>query len=181
MTEIEPFQYEIHNVLEQFRRIETFILDIDGVLTDNRVLVMENGDLLRTMHVRDGEAMKRALKAGYRIAIISGMRSPGVVDRLKFIGIPENMILKGISNKLEAFEDLIFDQKIDAETALYMGDDMPDLPVLLRVGLPVCPSDAIPEVIAVSQYISPKNGGDGCVRDVIEKVMKLQNKWVVLS
>ena len=169
---------EIHNVLEQFRAVDTFILDVDGVLTDNRLLVMENGDLLRTMHVRDGEAIKRAIRAGYRFAVITGMRSPGVLDRLQFLGIPENMILWNISNKLEAFEDLCHDFRIDPKTALYMGDDIPDIAVMKRVGLPVCPFDAVPEVIAVSQYVSPLGGGAGCVRDVVEKVLKLHGKWI---
>lgn len=168
---------EIFNILEQFRHVKTFIFDVDGVLTDNRVLVMENGDLLRTMNVRDGEAIKRALRADFRIAIITGMRSPGVVERLKFLGIPEGMIYKGVHDKMEALEDLIHDWGVALETALYMGDDLPDVPVMRRVGLPVCPFDAMPEVLAVSKYVSPKVGGDGCVRDVIEKVMKLNAKW----
>ena len=172
-------QHEIHNVLEQFRAVDTFIFDVDGVLTDNRLLVMENGDLLRTMHVRDGEALKRALRLGYRIAIITGMRSPGVVHRLAYLGIPDNLILRNISNKLEAFEDLCYEFKIDPKTTLYMGDDVPDVPVMRRVGLPVCPFDAVPEVIAVSQYVSPLDGGAGCVRDVVEKVLKLHGKWEI--
>ncbi len=170
-------QHEIHNVLEQFRAVETFIFDVDGVLTDNRLLVMENGDLLRTMHCRDGEAIRRAIRFGYRVAIITGMRSPGVVLRLEYLGIPDALILRNITNKLEAFEDLCHDFKIDPKTTLYMGDDVPDIEVMKRVGLPVCPFDAVPEVIAVSQYVSPLAGGAGCVRDVMEKVMKLHGKW----
>ncbi len=170
-------QQEVHNVLEQFRSVETFIFDIDGVFTDNRLLVMENGDLLRTMNARDGEAVKRAIRLGYRFAVITGMRSQGVLHRLKFLGIQPELIYWNIFNKLEAFEDLCHDHKIEPRTALFMGDDMADVPVLRKVGLPVCPFDAIPEVIAECQYVSPLVGGAGCVRDVVEKVLKLHGKW----
>ena len=168
---------EIYNILERFRPIRNFIFDVDGVLTDNRIVVFENGDFVRIFNVRDGEVMKRALRYGFRIAIITGGRSEGVVKRLVTLGIPEPMIYKGVFNKIEAFDDLCFDHHFDPATTLYMGDDLPDIPVMKKVALPTAPADAVPEVLAAAEYISPLKGGNGCVRDVIEKVLKLNGKW----
>jgi 3-deoxy-D-manno-octulosonate 8-phosphate phosphatase (KDO 8-P phosphatase) len=165
------------NQLEKFRDIQTFIFDVDGVLTDNRILITEEGHLLRTMHIRDGYAMKLALRAGYRIGIITGGSSQGVSKRLEGLGITD--IYTGRFEKMEAFEEYVLKYDLDVKTILYMGDDLPDRPVMRRVGLPTCPGDAIPEILEFVDYISPFKGGDGCVRDVIEKVMKLQGKWEV--
>jgi len=127
------------------------------------------------MNVRDGYAVKRAIKAGYRICIITGGSSEGVTTRLKGLGIKD--IYTGISNKLDVFEEYAFANEIDTEGVLYMGDDIPDYEAMRLAGLPCCPQDAANEIIEICQYISPLKGGDGCVRDVIEKVMKLNGKW----
>ncbi len=164
------------NVLEKFKDITTFIFDVDGVLTNSTLHITEYGELLRTMNARDGFAMRMAIESDYNIAIITGGTSQGVVTRLNGLGIVD--IYKGIRDKVEAFEDYTNAYGIDPHNILYMGDDLPDYDVMRRVGLPTCPADAAPEIIRIAQYISTKNGGEGCVRDVIEKVMRLHNKWV---
>lgn len=166
---------ELIHLFDKFSAVKSFVFDIDGVFTDNTVLVMENGELLRTMNVRDGFALKRATQAGYKVAIITGGRSQGVALRMQSLGVSH--VFSGIQDKLTIFEDYCARESIDPAQVLYMGDDMADIPVMRRVGLPVCPSDSIPEVIKISAYVSPLAGGKGCVRDVLEKVLKLQGKW----
>lgn len=163
------------NHLESFSAIHTFIFDVDGVLTNNEVLITEAGELLRKMNVRDGLAIKIAIEKGYRIAIITGGRSEGVKKRLEALGIKD--IYAGISDKLEAFDEFMETYDLDPVGVLYMGDDLPDYPVMRRVGMATCPKNAAPELFTIANYISPYNGGDGCVRDVIEKVLRLKGEW----
>ena len=163
------------NLLEKFRDIHTFIFDVDGVFTNSDLIIMENGELLRKMNVRDGYAVKKAVRAGYRVCIITGGSSEGVTLRLKGLGVKD--IYTRISNKLDTFEEYVYAHEIDTAGVLYLGDDIPDYDPMRLAGLPCCPQDAANEIIEVSQYISPKKGGEGCVRDVIEKVMKLHGKW----
>jgi 3-deoxy-D-manno-octulosonate 8-phosphate phosphatase (KDO 8-P phosphatase) len=129
------------------------------------------------MDIKDGYAIKAALASGIKIMVITGGRSKGVVDRLKGLGIRE--VYAGVSNKLEKFEDLVDIFELDPEGILYMGDDIPDMEVMKRVGMPCCPADACPEIKEISLYISPLDGGEGCVRDVIEKILKLQGNWPI--
>lgn len=163
------------NHLEIFSSIHTFIFDVDGVLTNNEVLITEKGELLRKMNVRDGMAIKMAIEKGFKIAVITGGRSEGVIKRLEALGIKD--IYSGISDKLEAFEAFVTQYELDPLGILYMGDDLPDYPVMRRVGLATCPKNAAPELFPITNYVSPYNGGEGCVRDVIEKVMRLQGNW----
>lgn len=167
------------NQLERFQPIRTFIFDVDGVLTDSYVLVLEDGNSLRQMSVRDGYAIKRAVDQNYRVCIITGGISEGVKKRLEGLGVRD--IFLGAEDKLEVYEGYIGNFSIDPETVLYMGDDMPDYPVMRRVGLPACPKDAVPEVLEIAKYISPLSGGEGCARDVIEKVLRLHGNWVDLE
>lgn len=164
------------NVLSRFRYIETFMFDVDGVLTNNEVLVTEEGVLLRSMNVRDGYALRQALVKGFNVFIITGGQSKGVVDRLQALGIRD--IATGVKNKLGAYEEYLDIYGLREEKILYMGDDLPDYEVMRRVGMPVCPTDAAPEIRAICNYISPFKGGYGCVRDVIEKVLKLNGAWL---
>ncbi len=163
------------NVLDRFRSIRTFMLDVDGVLTNNEVLITEEGALLRTMNVRDGYAIQLALREGYQVFIITGGKSTGVADRLRALGIQD--IASNVRNKLGAYETYLDIYGLEESGILYMGDDLPDYEVMRRVGLPVCPSDAAPEIRAICPYISPLPGGKGCVRDVMEKVLKLNGHW----
>lgn len=165
------------NQLEKFNDVDTFIFDVDGVFTDSNVMVLESGKLLRRMNTRDGYAVKMALAAGYRIAIITGGKSEGVKIRLANLGIPATDIYLGVSDKLEKYEEIIHTYDLEEENIMYMGDDLPDYPVMRRVGFPVCPADACPEIRQLAQYISPLDGGGGCVRDVIERTLKIAGKW----
>ncbi|WP_297517148.1 HAD family hydrolase [Flavobacterium sp.] len=155
--------------------ITTFVFDVDGVLTDGTVHVSPTGEMLREMHIRDGFAMKAALESGYSVCIISGGSNEGVRIRLRNLGITD--IYLGTPDKVETFTEYCELYQINPAQVLYMGDDIPDYHVMQRVGLPTCPQDASPEIKAISQYISHKNGGKGAVRDVIEQVMKVQGKW----
>ena len=161
---------------EYLNNISTFIFDVDGVLTNGSVQVTANGDLLRSMSVKDGYALKKAVKAGYTVCIISGGKNEGVRTRLRDLGITD--IYLGIDDKVEQLDEFFDIYDIKAENVLYMGDDIPDMYPMQLIGLPTCPQDAVPEVKGVSKYISHKNGGEGCVRDVIEQVMKVQAKWI---
>lgn len=163
------------NQLETFREVRAFVFDVDGVFTNNEILVMENGDLLRTMNVRDGYAVKLAIKAGYPVAIITGGTSEGVTKRLQVLGVTD--IYSGVGDKVPALRDFMGRHNISPGEILYMGDDLPDYPVMRMVGLPCCPHDAVPEVLGVATYVSHLPGGGGCVRDVVEKVMKLAGQW----
>ncbi|MEO6611333.1 MAG: HAD-IIIA family hydrolase [Chitinophagaceae bacterium] len=163
------------NVLELFKKITTFVFDVDGVLTDGTVLVMENGLQARRMNIKDGFALQMALKNGYRVTIISGGNSPQVADRLEKLGIKEVYI--SVLDKKKFLADYMATHQLKKEELLYMGDDLPDLPLMELVGLSCCPADAVNEVRETVTYISPQNGGCACVRDVIEKVLKLNDHW----
>ncbi|MCH4553508.1 KdsC family phosphatase [Aestuariibaculum lutulentum] len=161
---------------EYLQHITTFIFDVDGVLTDGSLNVTTTGELLRTMNVRDGFALKFAVNAGYNVAIISAGQNEGVKVRLEALGV--NPVFLNASNKAEKFTNYTQENNIKPENVLYMGDDIPDHAVMQLVGLPTCPQDAVPEIKSVSKYISHKKGGEGAVRDVIEQVLKVQGKWV---
>lgn len=167
------------NTLTLFKQITTLIFDVDGVLTDGTILITEKGELLRTMNVQDGFAIKQAIAAGLHIAIITGGRSKGVIKRLQGLGIVD--IYAGAINKLDVFEEFILTYDLEPHKILYMGDDLPDYEVLQTVGLATCPADAVPEIQEIAQYISPHKGGQGCVRDVIQKVLKLHGKSITNS
>ncbi|MEL6635686.1 MAG: HAD-IIIA family hydrolase [Bacteroidota bacterium] len=164
------------NLLEPFHDVRTFIFDVDGVMTNSELIVLENGHLLRKMNVRDGYALKLAIKKGYRVAIITGGKSSGVVQRLRGLGIVD--IYSGVQDKIEALEEYQYTYDLNLDHILYMGDDLPDYEVMRKVGLPACPYDAAPEILNLARYISPRKGGQGCVRDVIEKTLKIQKQWV---
>jgi 3-deoxy-D-manno-octulosonate 8-phosphate phosphatase (KDO 8-P phosphatase) len=163
------------NVLEHFQGITTFVFDVDGVMTDGSVLLLENGLQARKMNIKDGLALQMAIRNDYRVIIISGGASEPVIHRLQYLGLTE--IYLGLKNKLKFFENYLEQNGIKWKEVLYMGDDLPDLPVLEKAGLSCCPADAVYEVKKISTYISPVNGGNGCVRDVIEKVLKLNDHW----
>ncbi len=160
---------------EIMNTIDTFIFDVDGVLTDSSVHVSQNGEMLRVMNIRDGFAMKAAIESGYNVCIISGGNNEGVRIRLRNLGITD--IHLASPNKVETFKEYTELYNIKPENVLYMGDDIPDYHVMQLVGLPSCPQDAVAEIKAISKYISHKNGGRGAVREVIEQVMKVQGKW----
>ena len=167
--------YKAMNVLELFSKITTFVFDVDGVLTDGSLLVMPGGVMVRRMNIKDGYALQLAVKKGYRVIIISGGNSPEVEERLSRLGITH--IFMRTENKMLTLESVMQQQHLTPSEVLFMGDDVPDLEVMSRVDLPCCPADAVTEIKQISKYISPLKGGEGCVRDVIEKVLKLRGNW----
>jgi len=161
---------------EYLKDIKAFIFDVDGVLTDSSVLVTSEGEMLRKMSTRDGFALKTAVDAGFLVCIISGGKNEGVRKRLKGLGVKE--ISLGAHDKVIHLNELFDKYQLKPENVVYMGDDIPDIPPMKLVGLPTCPQDAVPEVKAVSKYISHKNGGTGAARDIIEQVLKVQGHWM---
>ncbi|HTN18578.1 MAG TPA: hypothetical protein VL092_12890 [Chitinophagaceae bacterium] len=163
------------NVLSLFQTVKTFVFDIDGVLTDGNLLITETGDLLRQMNIRDGYAIELAVKKGYHVWIISGGRQEAPCIRLRKLGVTEAHF--SVPDKKILLQQLFEKYAADPATALYMGDDIPDYAVMQLCGIPSCPADAAPEIKSLARYISPLDGGKGCVRDVIEKVLKLNGHW----
>lgn len=163
------------NYKEILNQITTLIFDIDGVLTDGTVTIFPDGEMVRRMNIKDGYAIKSAIDKGYNVCIISGGTNQSVKTRLQGLGI--KTIYLGSHNKIEQLNAYMADNNIKLSEILYMGDDIPDYPVMELVALPTCPQDAVPEIKSVAKYISHKNGGQGAVRDVVEQVMKVQGKW----
>ncbi|MCS6824060.1 MAG: HAD hydrolase family protein [Cytophagaceae bacterium] len=161
--------------MSDFYKINTFIFDVDGVLTDGSVLSYANGEHARRFYVKDGFAIEKAIQAGYNVIVISGGFEKGVYNRLTFLGVKD--IFMGVKDKLEVFNSFKEEKTIDPSCILYMGDDIPDYKMLKLVGMPTCPNDAAYDIKEICKYVSPFDGGRGAVRDVIEKVMKAQGKW----
>lgn len=164
------------NYKEHLNDITTFILDVDGVLTNGDIIVTTEGEQYRTMNTKDGYAISSALKQGYKICIISGGSNEGVRSRLEKLGVKD--IFLGTHEKVSFLKDYITKNNLSTNELMYVGDDLPDYQVMQLVALPCCPQDAVPEIKAISKYVSHKNGGKGVVRDVIEQVMKAQGKWM---
>lgn len=164
------------NFKQLLHDVKAFVFDIDGVLTDGTVQVLENGEMARTMNTRDGYALQHAVKGGYTIGVISGGKSEPTRGRLEKLGIHD--VYLGIADKLDSLKEFMHIHKLKYENILYMGDDMPDYEVMQKCGIPCCPGDAAQEIKDISVYISDKKGGEGCVRDVIEQVMKVHKKWM---
>ena len=163
------------NFKEKFKEIKTFILDVDGVLTDGGLYLLPSGEFMRKMNAKDGYALKLALIKGYNIAIITGGKENNIKERLNKLGI-KNIFLNA-HNKLPVLENYLYDNKLDIQKTLYMGDDIPDLECMQKVELSCCPKDAVTELKDIADYISPFNGGKGCVRDIIEQVLRINNDW----
>lgn len=161
--------------LNKLKGAKAFIFDVDGVLTDGTVMVTEDGHQLRNMSIKDGFVLQLAVKLGMRVAIITGGKSIGVVKRLNGLGVTD--VFYGISDKIEVMDKYLADNQISYDQCLYMGDDIPDIEILKKVGMSACPANAAPDVIEVCEYVSPVNGGKGCVRDVLEKAMRVQDLW----
>lgn len=164
------------NYKEYLNQINTFVFDVDGVLTDGTIQVNTKGELLRTMNMKDGYALKIAQQNGYTVCIISGGTNEGVRSRLRNLGLTN--IYLGVQDKVEQLDEFLDIYDLKAENVLYMGDDIPDYYVMKLVGMPCCPQDAATEIKEISKYVSHKKGGKGCVRDVIEQVLKVQGKWL---
>jgi 3-deoxy-D-manno-octulosonate 8-phosphate phosphatase (KDO 8-P phosphatase) len=165
------------NFKERLNKITTIMFDIDGVLTDGKVLVMESGEMVRNVYSKDGYALNQAVNKGYRVVIISGGNNLAVKNALARNGIKDIFIKQ--HDKLACYVDYLQLHNIMDEEVVFMGDDLPDHEIMSRVGLAVCPNDAVAEIKLLCQYISPKKGGEGCVRDIIEQVLRVQGKWSI--
>jgi 3-deoxy-D-manno-octulosonate 8-phosphate phosphatase (KDO 8-P phosphatase) len=164
------------NFKEDLTRVKAFIFDIDGVLSLQTINLNSFGVPNRTVNLRDGYALQLAVKKGYLIGIISGSSSKEYQKRLRRLGI--NDIYLNSRSKLENFNSFLKKHRLNQADVLFMGDDIPDYEVMKAAGIPVCPADADSEIKQVSSYISDKRGGEGCVRDVIEQVLRLNNNWM---
>ncbi len=165
----------VRNFRELLHRIRAFAFDVDGVCTNNKVLISESGLLLRNSNTRDGYAIHAAVRNHFPVAIITGGRTESVATRFRALGVED--IFLAVNDKTVAFKEFLLIHDLQPEEVLYMGDDWPDYDVLQICGLPTCPSDAAPEIQSICSYISPYAGGEGCVRDVIEQVLKVHNCW----
>lgn len=160
---------------EKLKDIKAFVFDVDGVFTDGSVYLMPGGNMSRVMNVLDGYAVVKALKNNYLIGVITGGNDEMVKHRINYLGI-ENYYAKS-HDKMIDFEDFKLKFSLKNEEILTMGDDIPDLNMMENSAISACPENAVPEIKAIADYISPIKGGSGAVRDVIEQVMKVQGKW----
>ncbi len=158
-----------------FENINTFVFDVDGVLTDGSVWSHDQEEYVRRFYIKDGYAIEKALQSGYHVIIVSGGNEKGVFNRLSFLGIKH--IHLGVKDKKSLLEEVLRQLTISFDAVLYMGDDIPDLSPMKVVGLACAPADAATDTIAVSHYVSNHQGGRGAVRDVIEKVMRVRGDW----
>jgi len=163
------------SLLERFQKIKLFVFDVDGVLTDGSLYVFADGEQARKMNIKDGFALQLAVKKGYRLVVISGAFSEGVSKRLEKLGITD--VFMKVTDKREVLEKYLTENSIKTEEVLFMGDDIPDYSIMKIAGIACAPADAVPEIKANAHYISNHKGGEGCVRDVIEKVLKINGNW----
>lgn len=162
-------------LLQKLKEITTFVFDVDGVLTTGDILASDSGEFLRSFNIKDGYALQLAVTRGFHVCIISGGIGLAMQKRFEGLGILD--IHLGAGDKVAVFESFLNKYNLQPEEVLYMGDDIPDYNVMKLVGLPTCPADACAEIKSISKYISPYTGGKTAVRDVIEKVLKVQSKW----
>jgi 3-deoxy-D-manno-octulosonate 8-phosphate phosphatase (KDO 8-P phosphatase) len=160
---------------EELKSVKAFVFDVDGVLSRDISPLNEDGEPMRTANVKDGYAIRNAIVHGFPIAIITGGKNENIRKRYNNLGV--NFIYIGVKEKLTCYNDFLTKNNLNNQDILFMGDDLPDLELMELSGVPTCPADAVTEVKLVAKYISDRNGGEGCVRDVIEQVMRAQGKW----
>ena len=163
------------NIFSRFKLIKTFVFDVDGVLTDGTLLLLNNGEMARRMNIKDGYALQLAIKKGYRIVVISGGSSDSLKERLFKLKVTD--VFMQVENKQELLINYVNKNNLLWNEILFMGDDIPDYDCMLLVDLACCPLDSAVEIKKISKYISLYKGGQGCARDVIEKVLKLNGNW----
>lgn len=167
------------HLLEKLKQVKLLVFDLDGVLTNGKILVMPNGEWIREMDIKDGYALQHAVKAGLKVAVITGSSSLPVKQRLLRLGI--ELFYENIPQKSLIINQLLSEFDIDKSNVLFMGDDIPDLDAFEAVGIKSCPADAATELLDKADYISPKSGGNGCARDIIEKTLRTQGKWTAYT
>ena len=163
------------NFKEDIARTEAFVFDVDGVFTDGNIMPLADGDFLRAYNAKDGYAVSYAVRQGYKIFIVTGGRGDILYKRFSYLGVTELHV--NVSDKIAVLSGIMERHSLDPENVLFMGDDIPDLECMQAVGLPVCPADASCEIIEASRYVSEFPGGHGCVRDIIEQVLRAQGNW----
>lgn len=157
-------------------KIKALAFDVDGVLSAETIQTNNDGVLMRSVNTKDGYALRLAVNNGLHVAIITGACEEAI--RRRYEGLCIKDIFLGSSVKTEKLRQLLDKYQLSLDEVLYMGDDIPDYEVMKMVGLPCCPADAAPEIREISRYVSHRNGGYGCVRDVVEQVLKAQGKWM---
>ncbi|HYF30536.1 MAG TPA: HAD-IIIA family hydrolase [Chitinophagaceae bacterium] len=162
-------------VLERLQQVKAFVFDVDGVLTDGALYVFNSGEQVRRMSIKDGFALQLAIKKGYRVIVVSGSFSEAVTSRLNKLGISD--VFMKITNKKQKLQEVLDQYGLAWADILFMGDDIPDYTVMKAAGVACAPADAAPEIRQLAHYISPMGGGNGCVREMIEKVLKLHGQW----
>lgn len=170
---------EKQHFLEKLQHIKAFVFDVDGVFTNNQLIATESGDLMRSFNAKDGFALKTAIERGFTTCIITGGTSAAVHKRFELLGVQHNYYR--VSDKVKVLTEFLTAENISAENVLYIGDDIPDFYAMRLCGLKCCPKDAVPEIQTIADYICNRNGGDACVREVIEMVLKAQEKWFLLN
>ena len=163
------------NYKNKLHKIKAFVFDFDGVMTDGAVWVYADKETVRAGNIKDGYAIQYAVKKGYLVAVISGATSLSINNRMESLGVTD--IYTGAGNKITVFKQFLDKNKLLPDEVLYMGDDIPDYEVMCQVGVATCPADAAIEIKEIADYISHLRGGEGCVRDVIEQVLRLHNNW----
>ena len=163
------------NFKEDIARVEAFVFDVDGVMTDGGIIPTADGDFVRRYDAKDGYAIAYALREGYKVCVISGGRGKMLENRLTMLGVTKMYL--NCMNKIEALEEFLAENGLDRQSVIYMGDDIPDLECMMRVGIPVCPADAAMEVVEASRYVSEYDGGHGAVRDIVEQVLRAKGCW----
>lgn len=163
------------HLLKKLEQVRLLVFDLDGVLTNGKILVMPDGEWIREMDIKDGYAIQHAVKSGLIVAVITGSSSKPVKERLLKLGV--ELFFENTPQKSLIINQLLSKFNIDKSSALFMGDDIPDLDAFQAVGVKTCPADAVTELLQQADYISPKSGGNGSVRDIIEKVLRTQGKW----
>jgi 3-deoxy-D-manno-octulosonate 8-phosphate phosphatase (KDO 8-P phosphatase) len=162
-------------VKELYKNITCFVLDVDGVLTDGSLICAPDGAIWRNMNAKDGYAIQSILKCGMKLAIITSGDGLGVLQKLETFGV--TLIYSNVKSKEEALIDFTHQQQIPLENIVFIGDDIPDYYAMKRSGMSACPADAVEEIKQICHYVSPVEGGKGCVRDIAEQILKAQNKW----
>ena len=157
-------------------KIKAIIFDVDGVLSRQTISMDDNGEPLRTINIQDGYAIQLAAKMGLCIAIITGGRTPSIMKRYEYLGVKD--IFLGSAVKVKVYDEFLKEKGLDDKDVIFMGDDIPDYEVLSKCGCPCCPADAAPDIKAVCRYVSNRNGGEGCARDVIEQVLRAKGMWL---
>ena len=163
------------NYKNKLHKIKAFVFDFDGVMTDGAVWVYADKETVRAGNIKDGYAIQYAVKKGYLVAVISGATSLSINNRMESLGVTD--IYTGAGNNITVFKQFLDKNKLLPDEVLYMGDDIPDYEVMRQVGVATCPADAAIEIKEIADYISHLRGGEGCVRDVIEQVLRLHNNW----